>query len=473
MNSYRWTMLTSSLHRRLVVTSCVWIALTLAVTTGLLIYLSKNYVERRFDAELFDHLEEIVAAAERQPGGSVRLTWVPSDVRFRRHGSGWYWQISKSGDVLARSHSLSDEFLRLPSGTDGDRHSAFVFTGPASQRLRAMTDTILTKQSGQSIDVLVTGPASAIDHDVAEFSKRIAVLLVALGLGLVLVLVLQVTYGLRPLRALHHALVDIREGRRDRMAGRWPREIQHVVEDMNKLLDHNAALIERARAQASNLAHALKNPLTVIRNEAAQLEEPSAQLIGAQAESMRTAINRYSSQARTAGTTSLLATPVPVASILEDLLITLRHLYQERDLTMHVKDCDACVFLGEQQDREVMLGNLLDNACKWAASTVKVRCNCQQDRLTISVEDDGAGIPEVLLGEATERGARLDEATPGSGLGLSIVREIAVLYHGSLALSLSAEGGLRAQLDLPRARQDRWTSPSSPGDEPTSDSRGR
>lgn len=457
-------MLSNSLHRRLVVTSCVWIALTLAGTAGLLIYLSEKYVERRFDAELFDHLEEIVAAAERQPGGSVLLSWVPSDVRFRRHGSGWYWQIARGGTVLARSHSLSGRYLRLPPDTGAGRHMAFDLPGPDDQRLRGMTETVPTSVSRQSIDVLVTGPVAEVERDVAEFAQRVWVLQGVLGLGLILVMILQVSYGLRPLRALHRSLVDVRESRMNKISGQWPEEIQHVVDDMNRLLDHNAALIERARSQAANLAHALKNPLMVIQNEAARLGSPHSQLIGAQAKSMRIAIDRYSSQARTAGTSSLLATPVPVARTLRDLLITLRHLYRERDLTMRVEDCDECLFFGEQQDLEEMLGNLLDNACKWAVSTLSVQCACREDRLTISVEDDGPGIPEALIGEATERGARLDEVKPGSGLGLSIVREIAVLYHGSLALSRSPRGGLRAQLDLPRACGDSRSGPSAPAD---------
>jgi signal transduction histidine kinase len=443
-------MLTSSLRRRLLITSGLWIIATLVVTAALLIYLAQTYIEKRFDAELFDHLEEIVAAAERQSGGTVRLTWIPSDPRFRREGSGWYWQIGRNNEVLARSHSVSVYHRLGPAEAQGRKpHSAFEFTGPSGERLRGMTDSIATSADKGPINVLVTGPVAQIDRDVVGFASRIAIVLAALGAGLILALVTQVSYGLRPLRSMHRSLVDIHEGRRNRMPDVWPGEIQPIVEDLNRLLDHNTALIERARSQAGNLAHALKNPLTVIGNEATHLDSEHGRVIREQASTMRLAIDRYSSRARTAGSANLLGTPVSVTTVLEDLLFTMHHIYRERALGLHVDGCKQCHFRGEAQDLEEMLGNLLDNACKWAASDVFVSCHCRASRLMIVVEDDGPGIPEELLGEATERGARLDEAKPGSGLGLSIVREVATLYHGSLALSRSPRGGLKAELDLP------------------------
>jgi len=185
----------------------------------------------------------------------------------------------------------------------------------------------------------------------------------------------------------------------------------------NGLLDHNRALLERARTQVGNLAHALKNPLTVIRNEAGPMENERGRVIREQTAAMANSVDRYLSQARIAGTAGVLGARADLKVIVEDL--------------------------------EEMLGNLIDNACKWAHSQVRVHAESADDRLRIVVEDDGPGIPEKRQVEVLERGRRLDEKVPGSGLGLDIAQDIAGLYRGSITLGRASSGGLSVQLDLP------------------------
>jgi len=215
------------------------------------------------------------------------------------------------------------------------------------------------------------------------------------------------------------------------------------------LLDHNGALLERARTQVGNLAHALKNPLTVIRNEAGPMENERGRVIREQTAAMANSVDRYLSQARIAGTAGVLGARADLKVIVEDLCFSLEQLYKEKALEIQRDGLEGYWFRGEAQDLEEMLGNLIDNACKWARSQVLVHAESADGRLRIVVEDDGPGIPEKRQVEVLERGRRLDEKIPGSGLGLDIAQDIAGLYRGSITLGRASSGGLSVQLDLP------------------------
>jgi len=191
--------------------------------------------------------------------------------------------------------------------------------------------------------------------------------------------------------------------------------------------------------------------LTVIRNEAKAIENERGRVIREQTAAMANSVDRYLSQARIAGTAGVLGARADVKAIIEDLCFSMGRLYEERDIEIQRSGLEGCWFRGEAQDLEEMLGNLMDNACKWARSQVVVRAECADDRLLIVVEDDGPGIPKQRQVEVLERGRRLDEQVPGSGLGLDIAQDIAGLYRGSLTLDRTACGGLSAQLDLPAA----------------------
>jgi signal transduction histidine kinase len=272
-----------------------------------------------------------------------------------------------------------------------------------------------------------------------------------LGLGLLLAVWFQVSVGLRPLHAMREALGDIRRGEAERLVGSYPREIEPLADELNALLEHNAELLERARTQAANLAHALKNPLTVIRNETRQLDGEAGGVIREQALVMARSIDRYLPQARAAGSGRTLGARADVQAILEDLRFSLERLYRERNLHIQLRGLSGCRYRGEAEDLEEMLGNLLDNACKWAHRRIEVHGECDGQGLSILIDDDGPGIPEQRSAEVLKRGQRLDETKPGSGLGLDIVQDIAGLYRGSLSLERSPSGGVRARLDLPAA----------------------
>jgi signal transduction histidine kinase len=438
-----------TLALRLIAASAIWIVGTLCAAGLLLLLLFRDHIERRFDAALADHLEELVAASEVGPDGGLQLSWQPYDPRFNRPRSGWYWQIEQGGAMVAGSESLWPERLPVGSATPADPMQEL--TGPAGDPLRAVVMPITLPGAPGGFVYTIAGPVIDIRRDVREFGAKLALTLAVLALGLIGAVAAQVYYGLRPLQRLRQALAAVRAGSTPRLPGTFPGEVEPLVHELNALLDHNAALLERARTQTGNLAHALKNPLTVIRSEAAAMAEPPGPVLREQADLMARQIEWHLARARAAGALGVLGARADVAEVARDLEFSLGRLYRERGLQIELRDLGGLVFQGDGQDLEEMLGNLMDNACKWARSRVRVSGSRNGQQLRLAVEDDGPGIATSDREEVLLRGRRLDEATAGTGLGLAIVRDVAELYRGSLALSRSALGGLLATLDLPAA----------------------
>ncbi|HNP60444.1 MAG TPA: HAMP domain-containing sensor histidine kinase [Nitrospirales bacterium] len=440
----------NTLALRLLTLSSVWVVLTLVVVGVLLILLFRSHVERRFDDFLFDQLKGNIAASDiSTKSGVLEMTWTPSNLRFHRPLSGWYWQILENGKLVARSRSLWQHTLEVvdPGIGTGLKHQAL--TGPAGMPLRGLVENVTLPDSNASFTFVVAGPVSNIDQDVHEFSKMLLVTLIALGVGLVGAVFFQIRIGLRPLSRLQQALAETRLGKTARLPESFPGEVQPVVSELNALLDHNAALLDRARTQTANLAHALKNPLTVLTNEARTMEGEQGSLLGEQLKNMTHSVHRYLSRARAAGANGFVGIRTPVGTIAEDLRFSMDHLYKGKALNIHVIGLEEIYFHGDVQDLEEMLGNLIDNACKWAKKEVQIRGERAGDKWRVIVEDDGPGIPEGKEAVVIQRGRRLDEAIPGSGLGLDIVFDIVMLYGGSLYLDRSTLGGVRANLEWP------------------------
>jgi signal transduction histidine kinase len=437
-----------TLTLRLVAASAVWIAATLGAAGLLLVLLFADHIERQFDAALGDHLEELVAASDVAADGALVLGWQPFDPRFNRPRSGWYWQIGQGAALVERSASLWPDRLE-PGPATAERLRALV--GPGGEPLRALVRLITLPGAAEPLLYVIAGPVADIAKDVREFATKLALTLLALGLGLVGAVAVQVRYGLSPLRRLRMALAAVRAGTASKLPETFPAEVQPLVQELNALLEHDAMLVERARTQTGNLAHALRSPLTVIRSEAERLEGDEAVALREQAELMARQIDWHLARARAAGSLGVLGARAPVAEVAEALRYSLERLHAGRRMPIELAGLDGLVFAGDPQDLEEMLGNLMDNACKWARSRARVAGVLQGGRLRLGVEDDGPGIPEADRAAVLRRGTRLDEAMPGTGLGLAIVRDLAALYRGSLDLARSELGGLRATLDLPAA----------------------
>jgi signal transduction histidine kinase len=227
--------------------------------------------------------------------------------------------------------------------------------------------------------------------------------------------------------------------------------VQPLVTELNTLLDHNKTLLKRARNRLADLAHAVKTPLTVIRNEAVSMNNAQGRLILDQSDVISGGLDHYLSRARVSGQKNAFGYRTSVKAVVKDLQFVVQKIYRDRDIDVELCGEGDCQFRGEAQDLEEMLGNLVDNACKWAASHIRISGRTDQDRLTLTIEDDGPGIPQDRYRHVIQRGFKLDEAKPGHGHGLGIVNDIAELYGGSLILGISELGGLKAELNLPSA----------------------
>jgi signal transduction histidine kinase len=265
---------------------------------------------------------------------------------------------------------------------------------------------------------------------------------------------LYVSRGLSPLAQLRRRLADVHAGRERRVSGHYPSEVQPLVEDLNALLAHRDETVQRALAKAGDLAHGLKTPLAVLAHDAERLRTAGppelAESLETQVHAMRRQIEYHLAHARAAAAGATPGAQCRVLASAEGLARTLLRLYASRGIGIHVAVDAALAVRVEREDLDEMLGNLLDNACKWARSRVDVTARAIDGSVQIDVDDDGPGVPASMRDVVLRRGVRADEAAPGSGLGLAIVRDLAELYGGSIALESADAGGLRARLKLPR-----------------------
>jgi signal transduction histidine kinase len=441
----------NSLSFRLIVFSGAWILVTLVIIGALLIYFYYDHASAHYDEHVSMHLEELIEASHFDENGIYRLDFTPSDPRYHNLYSGWYWEVQQSGIMLKRSDSLGDNSLSLgpirPTGTT----TVYETLGPQQEKLRTHVTELDLDTDQAPLVLLATAPMTGVKDDVANYSNHIVGSFMVLGIGLLLAVVLQVKVALQPLKAIGAGISDVREGKASKLPSEQLEDVKPLVDELNNLLDHNAVLLKRARNQLGDLAHAVKNPLTVIKNEARNLDPELQELLIQQTGDISRNVDHYLARARTFGTEKVLGSRSSIKAVVEDLVYAMQRLYQDSDLIYDFSPLNDCWFRGEGQDLEEMVGNLMDNACKWANGRVKIRGNCLNDQLTLTVEDDGPGIPDGKIDEVMRRGHRLDETKPGHGQGLGIVKDIAELYGGTLTLGSSELGGLKAELVLPAA----------------------
>jgi signal transduction histidine kinase len=444
-------VLRRTLAFRIIVLSSIWIIIALVITALMLVSFHRDHMAQHYDAHVAMHLEELTGASQLSPDGSFRLAFYPSDPRYQDLNSGWYWEVKQAGKMLKRSPSLGENTLKLGIIEPTENVVIYEITGPGGEMLRAHTMLIEQTPGLEPLVLLATAPMTGISEDVVDYSNHIVMSFLALGIGLLLTVVLQVRVALKPLKAISASISDVREGKSSKLPEEQLEDVQPLVDELNNLLDHNAVLVKRARNQLGDLAHSVKNPLTVITNEAHNMEPAQRELIIKQTSEIGKNVDHYLSRARTFGTEKVLGSRSSVNAATEDLVYAMRRIYQERELEYDLSGLKGCWFRGEAQDLEEMMGNLIDNASKWAKSKVLVYCGPNDGRLEIVVEDDGPGIPEAEFESVMRRGHKLDESIPGHGQGLGIVKDISGLYGGLLQLGRSELGGLRASLVLPAA----------------------
>jgi signal transduction histidine kinase len=447
-----------SLAARLILAAAVWAMIGLAAGGYVLSDAFVSALHDNFDTALQVDLDGMIAAAEPDPSGEVALQERFLNRRFARVYSGLYWQIvpAKAGAPPQFSHSLFDATIHIRDETKSGGMIWGFADGPDNQHLRVLARRVsfpisatARTDDSRAYTFMVAGDLSSVENDIAEFTATLIWSFAGLLLGLVLAIFIQVRVGLSPLRRAREALARIRSGAARRLEGSFPAEIAPLAAELNSLIEHSAEVVGRARTHVSNLAHYLKTPLTVLASEAEAAPGPLAEAVKRQVEIMRRQVDHYLARARAAGALDVLGNSAPVAPVLDDLGRVLERIHEARGIEIEVDCPPSLAFRGDRQDLEEMAGNLMDNACKWAASRVAVTAWGEGARLVLTVEDDGPGLAPADLDRVLERGQRLDESVPGSGLGLSIVRDISKLYGGGLELQQSPLGGLSAVLDLP------------------------
>ena len=440
-----------SLTRRIITLSVFWIVIALVFTAILMGRFYRQHTEGHYDNHVFTHVEELVAAIETDNRGQLSLAREPTDPRFHRLNSGWYWEILEGDESLFRSPSLGDSQLDLSDTTVSESREVQTVYGPDGHKLRAQIVNVAYPHESGAITIAATTPEMTIADDVQQFYLHITTSFLVLGIGLSVAVFLQVRVALKPLNAIQAAISDIKAGKMERLPREFPSDVQPLVDELNYLLDHNETLLKRARNQLGDLAHSVKNPLTVIRNEARTMSGKQGQLILDQSHVMANSIDHYLSRARIYGKQDAIGYRTSVKSVIDDLCFAVEHIHKDREISVEGQSLDDKWFRGEAQDLEEMAGNLIDNAFKWAKTRVVVSCNSDHNQLCLTIEDDGPGIAKEEIETITKRGRRLDEKTPGYGHGLGIAEDIAILYGGSLNLGRSKLGGLKAELRLPAA----------------------
>lgn len=453
----------NSLAFRLFLSATAWIVVILLATGIGLSSLYRHAVERSFDSRLGVYLRTLVAAVAAPEEGGDRGTMALGEPLFELPLSGWYWQIKRLDAAKPEtkvSRSLWDATLPdladrdVKAASDGTRRS--YIDGPEDQHLRLVERNVDLGEEGRYL-VSVAGDPVEIAEETQAFDQTLLLTFGMLAVVLLLTTMFQVRFGLAPLKRISESLAAIRAGRAERLEGNFPVEIEPLARETNALLDANRQVVERARTHVGNLAHALKTPLSVVLNEtAAHPNDPIARKMREQADIMRHQITRHLERARLIARLTVVGHMTDVAPVVGALARMMEKLHRNRGILIDVDAPDALRFLGERQDLEEMVGNLVDNACKWARSRVSIEAMSEPRAgkgaapvLHIVVDDDGPGLSPAEREQVAQRGNRLDETKPGSGLGLSIVTELATLYGGKLNLANAPIGGLRAELTLP------------------------
>ncbi len=456
-----------SLTARVLLVATTWAIVALIVIAFTILQLYRQSAESAFvellRAQLYNVIDSISVSANGSLVGAPQL----GDLRFTQPQSGWYWIVEPLGDFTAApiiSISLGvGSVAFVPVGEvafDARYQRAYPSSDSFGNAVFVVETEVELDEEGRAARFRIVGNRDATEADIARFSRQLVISLVLFGIGSLLVNAGAILFGLKPLDAARRALERIRAGESTRLEGEFPREIAPLAEEVNALIESNRRIVERARMQVGNLAHSLKTPIAVLLNEARRMTPEHRDLVETQAGAMQAQVQTYLDRARIVAERGSILTRTEPRPVLQRLVRVMARLNPDLDFSLNI-ETDAMLAV-ESQDLEEIVGNLLENAAKFATKSVRVVVAGQtlgradtgsesndSPQITIAIEDDGPGLDEAQIAEALKRGRRLDETKPGTGLGLSIVREITGEYDGMLSLSRGAGGGLKAMVTLP------------------------
>ena len=445
-----------SIAAALFLLSAGWLIVALVATAFLLTELYSRALDNSLVETLEFHVEtltDLSLLSESPKSDQIRV----ADPRFDRTGSGWYWAIrAEDGELLNFSNSYVGMVLGpLPGPFDSTNAKTAVVTDPFGTKIRVIERAVTV--NGVPLHIMVTGSLDEILSLVDEFRGQTLIVLGAVAIMLAVMSTIVARLALRPIGRLRREVERVREGDAPSVTGSYPAEIAPLSEEINELLRANAQIVERARNQVGNLAHGLKTPIAVLRNEAgAHKSNLLAKVVSTETEKMSQLVTTYLDRARLAARSAVVGKKADATHVMLRLTRVMQKLNPRVTIAMVRPDASLPWFRGDEGDLEEMAGNLLDNACKWAKSSIGVTVVAERrdgtTNLLIKVDDDGPGLTEEEATKVLRRGVRLDEKTPGSGLGLDIVKELVDVYGGSLQLKRSVLGGLLAELRLPAAK---------------------
>jgi len=448
-----------SLKLRLWIAGGYLIVITLAIAALGIVLLFEWQLERQVVDDMEVHINQIVAGLENGKDGNLQMRVQPTDPRFFQPYTGLYWQITDMQDnVLLRSRSLWTDEIRLPeSSGEGLVVHRELIGGPRNNELLVLEGMIELPQgfNPQNVRIAIGFDRTWINARISVFVSEVLKYLGILALVLIVGGYLQVAFGLKPVMRVRSELANIRTGERERLSDNYPEELQPLADELNDMLDAQDRNLSRARSRAGDLAHGFKTQLAVLGSEIRSLQDSGdrevAERIESVADTMQRQVEREVTRARANALALSRNLRTNIKPIIEKLCATLSRTPRGESVKMSIDSPARLNVAMDQQDFLEVLGNVLENAMKWAESAVSVKVHRDGSEIIVNVSDDGPGIPEEKREQVLQRGVRLDMRTPGSGLGLDIFSELVSAYSGRIQLLEADEGGLNVKLTLPAA----------------------
>ncbi|MCZ2203851.1 ATP-binding protein [Bartonella sp. A05] len=450
-----------SLSLRVMILSTMWVAISLSSISAVSILFFQRSSEQSLERILTAQLYSLITTVTVSPEGNLKGNFGFNDIRYSDPTSGWYWEVSAiSPNLKGRltSPSFGTKQFFSPSDNDvpfdGKFFRSYQIKSTDGENLQVIESDVVLDDQNRIARFRLMGNIDEAHLQVQEFKWILQIFLWSFGIGSVLINIAIIVFSFQPLKRIRQTLNDIREGRADHVNTDLLSEIMPLAKEMNALINNNQRIIERFRTQVGNLAHSLKTPLSVIMNEADKMHGEQAILLQEQAEMMQAQINHYLQRARIAAQRDSVIYYTSVRSVLNRLVRVMEKLNPDKDIQFTM-DVDDIIFVGEREDLEEIVGNLVENASQWACATILISCGLEESVdetafFSLVIEDDGPGLTKEQIDEALKRGRRFDESKPGTGLGLAIVSDMVNEYGGRLFLSRSALGGLYTKILLPR-----------------------
>ncbi|HEY1892282.1 MAG TPA: ATP-binding protein [Steroidobacteraceae bacterium] len=441
-----------SLSRRLLVSVAVPLALFFGVMMLVLDTGFRTLSERQLHALLDSQIVTLIAAAEPDPSGGYDAPLNGLDTRLASPDSGLYAQIRSNNRIWSSPSTAGVPVDFGPPLAQGDRTFSYTTVGHTRVAIesRGISFADDPKQQGHALTFGVAVSLTPYEQQLWIFRSRMLGWFSGLMLLLLVSLAALLRRVLAPLRRLEREIHEVEEGRSEMLGSGYPRELSGVARHLNALLVGERKRVARYRDTLGNLAHGLKTPLAVMRSvlHSDVASAPATRTIGTEIDRMTDIIEHQLKRAAASGGALLGQAPVTVAPVAADLRSALLKVYSRKDLSIELAIQDGSHFIGDRGDFVELLGNLMDNACKWCRERVRVSVTVA-DGLILSVDDDGPGIAEENRAKVLERGVRTDGNVPGHGLGLAMVHDTADLYGGKLVVEASLLGGARVLVRLP------------------------